>query len=114
MRSYKKLENHCEALKNQLEEVQKKLDKALAVIDIRETLENLPVIADKNAKDKLCEAYAIMDSSITPIIAALDKLISWKGEYANALIGTKETTKKLFAAQKLIGEVIGKGGADDE
>ncbi len=103
MRSYKKLEK-------QLEEVQKKLDKALMVADIKETLENLPAIADKNTRDKLTEAYTIMDSSISPIIAAIDKFISWKGEYANALTGTKETAEKLFTAKKLIGEVIGKDG----
>lgn len=107
MRSYKKLEI-------QLCEIQKKLDKALMVVDIKETLENLSVITDKNTKDKLLEAYVIIDSSISPIISTLDKLISWKGEYANALTGTKEMAKKLSTAQKLIGEVIGKGGATGE
>ena len=89
----------------QLSELNRKLD------ELRKSLSKNSTVVDNLAQDRLKKAHIIMgyalDTSRPVVITVLN--------YGNtAYIVATEMFKQLRTAQKLIREVLGEGGADDE
>lgn len=88
-------------LEKQLEELQKRLDKVSAV-------------ADMNTRDKLNKAYSVMETTLDPLKNIVNCVKRNERESFISMRAAEELLEQLSTARKLIGEVIGEGGADDE
>lgn len=111
MRFFKKLKKFCgksqnpDNLNKEMYSLGKNLNRLHdGLIKNSETIESL---VEYNLK----EVYSTMENTVNPLYKSL--LLS--KESTSAEWGElKENYEKLRTAQKIIGEVIGKGGADDE
>lgn len=88
-------------IEKKLDELQKRFDKVSAV-------------ADMNARDKLNKAYSAMETTIDPLKTIVSCVKQNERESFISMRAAEKLLEQLSVAKELIGEVIGKGGADDE
>lgn len=102
---FKRIEKKLDEIQRQPNELERQLDELL------ESLSKNSAVVDSLAKDKLKKAHIIISYAIdTSRDAAFRGLDYGSAPYYVAT----EMFKQLRTAQKLIGEVIGEGGAKNE
>lgn len=109
---FKRIEKKLDEIQKQPNDFEKQLSELKWQLDeLRESLRKNSTVVDNLAQDRLKKAHTIMSYAInTSYSAVLGGLDIYSASYCV----TKEMFKQLKTAQKLIGEVIGEGGADDE
>lgn len=90
----------------------KRLEKQLD--ELQKTLNKVSDISDINTRDRLNNAYSIMETSLSSLeTIILCEKRNEKGSFIS-MCAAEKLLEKLFRAKELIGEVIGEGGESDE
>lgn len=88
-------------LEEQLDKLQKNFDK-------------VSIVSDVNTRDKLNKAYFTMETSLESLKTIISCVKQNEGESFISMCAAEKLLERLSISRKLIGEVIGEGGADDE
>lgn len=102
---FKRIEKKLDEIQKQPNELGKQLDELL------ESLRKNSIVVDNLAQDRLKKAHIILVYAIDTSRAAVFKGLD---TYSAPYYVAREMFSQLRTVQKLIVEVIGEGGADDE
>lgn len=101
----KRIEKKLDEIQKQPNELGRQLDELL------ESLSKNSIVVDNLAQDRLKKAHIILGYAID---TSCDAVFKGLDTYTAPYYVAKEMFRQLRTVQKLIGEVIGKGGVDDE
>lgn len=109
---FKRIEKKLDEIRRQPNDFEKQLSELKRQLDeLRESLSKNSIVVDNLAQDRLKKAHIIMGYALDTSWLAILADLSFE---STAHTVATEMFKQLRTAQKLIGEVIGEGGADDE
>lgn len=100
------IQRHPNDFEKQLSELKWQLD------ELRESLRKNSIVVDNLAQDRLKKAHITMKYALDVSRTAV--MLGIEPRYGTAYCVAEKMFEQLRAAQKLIGEVIGKGGVDNE